>query len=315
MNGNNIPPAPYSADHALKDMQVSQHQPPAMYQPVVPMHPMRNEADMSLGSVSVEEKRAIEEARAKILIAKHCPRRFAEVHETIKEACSRPSLAQRAFYSYPKGGQTVSGASIRLAEELARAMGNIEYGIRELSQDGGKSEMQAFCWDLERNLMSTQTFTVKHEIGTKNGPKKLTDGRDIYELTANMGSRRLRSRILAIIPPDLLDFAIDECKRTLAGQISGSFKDNLIRLQDAFSAIGVSRAMLESNRNKKIEAFLPEDVVELRGVYNSIKDGHAKAGEFFGGGVASNVDALNNEINKIASGIPRTQAEIDMERL
>jgi hypothetical protein len=50
-------------------------------------------------------------------------------------------MAETAFYSYPRGGQTVSGASIRFAEELARCWGNIEYGIKELSRDKDKSEM------------------------------------------------------------------------------------------------------------------------------------------------------------------------------
>ena len=74
--------------------------------------------------------------------------------------------------------------------------------------------MQAYCWDLETNTISSQNFTVEHIMETKQGNRKLTSQRDIYERTANDGARRLRSRILAILPPDLVEDCINECKKT-----------------------------------------------------------------------------------------------------
>ncbi|MEG7697727.1 hypothetical protein U2181_15285, partial [Listeria monocytogenes] len=91
---------------------------------------------------------------------------------------------------------------IRLAEVIARAMGNLEFGVKELARSQSVSEMQAFSWDLETNTRSSQNFQVRHERHTKQGVKPLTDPRDIYEATANEGGRRLRARLLAIIPPD-----------------------------------------------------------------------------------------------------------------
>ena len=71
------------------------------------------------------------------------------------------------------------------------------------------AEMQAYAWDLETNAQSVQNFTNPHirEVGGK--AKVLTSQRDIYEINANMGARRLRSRILAILPTDLVDMAIE----------------------------------------------------------------------------------------------------------
>ena len=37
----------------------------------------------------------------------------------------------------------------RLAEEAARCWGNVDFGIKELSQKDGESEMLAYCWDME----------------------------------------------------------------------------------------------------------------------------------------------------------------------
>lgn len=42
----------------------------------------------------------------------------------------------------------------------------------------------------------------------------LTDSRDIYEATANFGARRMRACILGVIPGDVVDMAVNECKET-----------------------------------------------------------------------------------------------------
>lgn len=43
----------------------------------------------------------------------------------------------------------------------------------------------------------SRQFELKHWRTTKNGGYKLTDDRDIYELEANMASRRIRAWHLA----------------------------------------------------------------------------------------------------------------------
>src|SRR5437868_1985943 len=111
----------------------------------------RKDGHINAGTVAIEESRAVAEAMGKLYVAKNYPRDEAASYEKVMRSCTRPSLADSAEYSYPKGGKNITGASIRLAEELARGWGNIEYGIRELSQRDGESEMEAYCWDLETN--------------------------------------------------------------------------------------------------------------------------------------------------------------------
>ena len=67
-------------------------------------------------------------------------------------ACTRQGLAEQALYSYQKGGTEVSGSSIRLAETLAQNWQHMQFGIRELSQSGGESTVEAFAWDLQRSF-------------------------------------------------------------------------------------------------------------------------------------------------------------------
>ena len=138
-------------------------------------------SSINQGTVAIEASRAIAEAQGKLVIAKRFPRDEVQAYNRVAQACQRKGIAEKAFYSYNRGGGTVSGPTIRFAEELARCWGNIDYGIKELSQDDGKSEMQAYAWDLETNAQSVQNFTNPHirEVGGK--AKILTSQRDIYE--------------------------------------------------------------------------------------------------------------------------------------
>lgn len=238
---------------------------------------------VNAGTVAIEEQRAIAEVKGKLSVAKMFPRNQAQAFQDVMDSCRRPSLAKAAIYSYPRGGQTVSGPSIRLAEELARCWGNIDYGIRELSRNDGMSEMEAYCWDMQTNTISSQKFTVKHLRDKQGGAKELTDERDIYEITANMGGRRMRARILAILPPDLVDAALQQCKATLAGNSEKPVADRVRDMIGAFNKMGINAATLEKYVGHPLTEMLPDEFADLTGIYNSLRDGQSKASDWFGG--------------------------------
>jgi hypothetical protein len=241
--------------------------------------------NINQGTVAVESHRAIAEAQGKLVIAKRFPRDEFQAFADMKKACQRPGLASKAFYSYPRGGETISGPTIRLAEELARCWRNIEYGIKELSQDNGKSEMQAFAWDLEANTMSVQNFTNPHarEVKSKGQTtiKQLTSLRDIYENNANMAGRRLRARILAVLPADFVEEAIAECKKTLAGKNDTPLVDRVRNMIVQFEKLGVTREMIEKRLSRSIDTMNATDLTDYVGIFNSLKDGQTKISDWF----------------------------------
>lgn len=237
--------------------------------------------NVNQGTIAIEASRAIAEAQGKLVIAKRFPRNEVEAYAKAMEACQRISMAQKAFYSFPRGGQTVEGPTIRFAEELARCWGNIDYGIKELSQDEGKSEMQAYAWDLETNSQSVQNFTNPHKREHGKKMVTLTSQRDIYENNANMATRRLRSRILAILPAWFVEGAIDECKKTLAGKNDTPLIDRVKKMVVAFSKIGVTQNQIETRLKKKIETMTSDDFIEYTGIFNAIKQGESKISEWF----------------------------------
>lgn len=231
----------------------------------------------------VEKTRVLQEVQAQVLVARQCPRDEQRAIKRIMDSAKRQSLAENAIYSYPRGGEIVTGASIRTAETIAKYWGNLAYGIKELSQDPNTktSEVMAYCWDLENNVRAEKVFTVKHRRRTKKGSYWLEDDRDIYELTANMGARRLRACILNVVPSDVVEDFLNECQKTLAGGNDKPLKERIKEMIKAFETLGVTQAQIEKRIGTKADNFIEHNLVTLRGIYKAIKDNFAKIDDYF----------------------------------
>ena len=227
--------------------------------------------------------RQAQEVQGAIVMAKKFPRDEYDAMERIKRTCQRATLAEQAIYSYPRGGQTVMGPSIRLAEALAQNWGNIDYGVIELEQKNGSSEMMAYAWDLESNTRVTKIFTVEHKRDTKKGTYQLTDSRDIYEATANFGARRMRACILGVIPGDVVDMAVGECKETVKKGIGKEpINERVTKLINAFKTeFRVTREQIEKYTERNCADFGEDEFLSLKGVYKALKDGQAKTEDYF----------------------------------
>lgn len=236
--------------------------------------------------------RQAQEVQAAMVIAKKFPRDESVAWSRVMTACQRKSLAEQAMYEYPKGGTKVTGPSIRLAEAMAQAWGNLDFGIVELEQNKGESQVMAYAWDLETNTRQTKIFSVPHIRETKKGNIPLTDPRDIYEMVANQGARRLRSCILGVIPKDVSDAAVDACMKTLAGGNKEPLIDRVRKgakvFEDKFS---VTIPMLEKYIGCKLEAFSENDLIRLNNVYRSLNDGMAKREDYFDLGTVTQDDS------------------------
>ena len=227
-----------------------------------------------------DEARAIAEVQAAMMIARANPRDQIAAMDRILNACARPSLAEAAVYTYAKGGSNVSGPSIRLAEAIAQQWGNISFGLRELSQSNGESTVQAFAWDVETNTRREITFQVPHARHTRKGTYKLEDPREIYELVANQGSRRLRACILAVIPGDVTEAAVNQCETTMHAKADTS-PEAIQKLLSAFESFGISKEQIEARIQRRIDAIQPAQIVSLRKIFASLKDGMSSPAEWF----------------------------------
>lgn len=225
--------------------------------------------------------RQAQEVQAAMVVAKKFPRDEIEAYNRIMRACQRKSLAEQSCYEYPRGGQKVTGPSIRLAEALAQNWGNLDYGIIELEQKEGESQVMAYAWDLETNTRQTKIFSVPHIRSTRTGNKALTDPRDIYEMVANQGARRLRACILGVIPGDVIDKAVEQCELTMRSNNVGPLIDRVRDMIRAFEPFGVTQEMIEKTIGCNSEAFSENDLVRLRKIGKSLRDGMAHKEDYF----------------------------------
>lgn len=268
--------------------------------------------DNQLKPVNTEAmiSRQSQEVQAAMVVAKKFPRDMQASYERIMKSCERKTLAESAIYSYPRGTTKIEGPSIRLAEAIAQNWGNMDFGIVELEQVNGESTVMAYAWDLETNTRSSKIFSVKHERKAKGKITKLDDPRDIYELVANMGARRLRASILAIIPGDVIDAAVVKCKQTLIASVEGqgaNMEETKTAMVTAFKSFKVTEKMLEKLIGCNLEAFTATDIVKLKSVFKSLKDGMAGPEAFFD--MSDDSDKANSE----PIDIPKKEEKVETD--
>lgn len=242
--------------------------------------------------MTAEMQRQIAEIQAQFMMALHRPRVPMVAVDKMLLECQRPSLAEVALYSFSRGGTAINGLSIRALEMIARNWGNIKYGFRVLDRSAGRSVLQAYAYDLESNVPVERIFEVRHVRDKKGGAVPLTDERDIYELEANQAQRRVRACIEALIPGDVLDVCEDEIRKTLEAR-ADTTAEGIKKMLELFKAFGVNQKMIESRIQRNVTAITASQMVGLRSVYNSLKDGMSSIDQWFDKTLADSPDKKN----------------------
>ena len=235
-------------------------------------------------ATTVEQSRAVAEVQAMVVVAQSRPRDETAAIEQMRQACRRIQMANRAFYKFPRGGQTVQGATVHLARELARCWGNINYGVTELDRNdaAGQSEMVAYAWDVQTNARSATSFIVPHKRDKKGGAENLVDLRDIYENNANNAARRLREMIFSVLPRWYVDEAMDLCRITLQkGEGETPLPARIATAIAWFAELGISRERVEAKVGAKSAAWTVVDLANLKISYESLRNKEVTPDEEF----------------------------------
>lgn len=231
-------------------------------------------------SAAAVVQREVAEVQGAMVIAQRFPRDERRSMDRILRNCTRLSLAEQAIYQYARGGTQISGPSIRLAEELARSWGNMASGVIELERREGYSECLAYAWDYETNYRDERRFRVRHWRDTKGGGYQVKDERDIYEIIANQGARRKRACILAVIPGDVTEAAVDQCDETMRTKVDVT-PERIKKMLDAFKIYGVTREAIEERIQRRMDSITPALFVQLGRIYTSIHEGASGPADWF----------------------------------
>jgi hypothetical protein len=218
-----------------------------------------------------------------IATAKQYPRDLNTVLNKIATyATMDKETAEDCFYVLRRkdangNDNTIEGLSIRMAEIIAGAWGNLRVQTLIIGNDGRKITAQAVCHDLETNFAVCKT--VDRRITTKTG-KTYSD--DMQVVTGNAAaSIAFRNAVLAVIPKAVTKRVINEVKKVALGQaidVETSRKNCLAN----FAKAGVTEAMICQYLGiKAIAEIDKEKLFELRATWNAIKEGTTTVQETF----------------------------------
>jgi hypothetical protein len=225
------------------------------------------------------------ELKAAIVVAKRFPRDEATAFAKLMKSCERPTMAEHAVYSFPRGGAKVEGPSISMAREAARCWGNIRFGCRIVSDDEEQLHIKGWALDLEVNNYIEEEDKFAKLIFRKKGGWQKPDERDLRELKNRRGAICVRNCLLQVLPPDVIDDAVRQVKETLRKAASGELKQNrtdaIRRLAKGFLDVGVSVDLLERKLQHKLETVTEAEIVELRGIWSSIADSNSQVKDHF----------------------------------
>jgi hypothetical protein len=228
---------------------------------------------------------------ARFILALQRPRDIDTVRVKLLKECKRPGFAQVARYSKPVGGQRIEGASIRFAEAALRLMGNVLPETSVIYDDNQKRIVRVSVTDLETNLTYSSDVSVEKTVERsfiKDGQvplstRKNSNGKPVYlmpateddianKVNANV-SKALRGHALRILPGDILEEAMEQCLKTLNSEAAADPDRERKKIADAFASLRVMPNHLAEYLGHAIDTCAPSELVELRALYQAIKDG------------------------------------------
>jgi hypothetical protein len=224
------------------------------------------------GHAAALAAQAENQVKSAVLIAKQFPRDEDTAIQRIERACMRPAMAEKADYSYPRGGGQVQGPSVYLMRAIAQYFGNIEYGFHVIAETDEGALLRAYAWDIESNTRSERDHFVKRLVQRKEGWVR-PDERDFREWLGNIGSRLERRCLENVIPRDIVDTAREVAAATRVNQYAKDPDEARKKILAAFNEINVPAKELAEYLNKPIVQASPVEIDMLRGIYRAIKDG------------------------------------------
>lgn len=171
----------------------------------------------------------------------------------------------------------IEGLSVRMAEIIAGAWGNLRVQARIIGNDGRQITAQAICHDLETNFAVSKE--VKRSILTKKG---YTFSEDMQVVTGNAAcSIAFRNAVLTVIPKAVTKRIINEVKQVALGQSIDleQSRQNVIKY---FASLGVKQEDLFLYVGvKSLQEIDKQKIFELRATANAIKEGTTTVQECF----------------------------------
>lgn len=244
-------------------------------------------------SIGVVEAQSRAEMAQQSIAARKFRRDFAKVKQAaIVLATFDTETAMSCFYTVPRGGKSVTGPSIRLAEIVAAAWGNLRVTARIVEISSTYLVVQASACDVEVNNIFQSD--VRRNIVNKRGERY---NEDMITTTANAAiAIAQRNAIFKVVPGAFVDSIEREVRKYAAGE-GKQLQERLGELVKKLEKLGTTQPHIRRYLNiEKWADAQPEDLIALVGAFNAIRDGESTVEEIFGG---AKVDAKLSAAEKI----------------
>lgn len=243
---------------------------------------MEKQDNTQISSIEMVSALNRSEVDIQVATAKQYPRSLTHVLNQIETyATMDTETAEDCFYALRRAGNNgdtiIEGVSVRMAEIIAGAWGNMRVQTRILSNDGKTITVQGMCHDLETNL--AVSVEVKRRITNREGR---TFSEDMQVVTGNAASAiAFRNAVLKVVPKAVTKNVIDRVKKVAMGQ-SIDLEAARQRLISYYLKLGVPADQLFSYLNiKSAEEMDKEKLFELKSLANAIKEGTTTVKESF----------------------------------
>jgi len=208
------------------------------------------------------------------------------IRDCMDMATLNETIADECIYALPRrerdegGGwieKTIEGPSARLAEIVVSAWGNCRAGARVIEEGAEFVVAQGVFRDLQRN--TEITYEVRRRITNKYGRRYSAD---MIGVTANAAcSIALRNAVFKGVPKALWNQVYEAARAVVAGDSKtlAARRDQALEL---LQKVGVSRPRVLAKLGVNGTADIGfEEIVLLKGLHNSIKEGEVTAEEAF----------------------------------
>lgn len=213
-----------------------------------------------------------------ITTAKKWPRNLKQfTAHAINAATLDHGTAASCCYSLSRSGKRVEGPSVRLAEIIASAWGNMRVASRVVSDDGRFVTAQGVAHDLERNVaISTE---VQRRITDKSGKTYSEDMIQTTAMAANAIARR--NAILAAVPRCYWGPIYEKCKEVQRGS-EATLEERRTAAIKWFESKGVKLPrLLEGVGRASVEDIGLDELMHLTGIRTAVKEGETTLEEAF----------------------------------
>jgi hypothetical protein len=239
------------------------------------------------------------EVDVQVATAKKYPRSISRFRKDLHEAVTvDQETAGTMFYTLERGKgrnkKIIPGPSVRFAECVQWAWGNIRSEGRVVGTTDTEVIAQGVCWDLERNVGSR--IEVRRRITDRNGNRY---NADMITVTGNAAvSIALRNAIFDVVPFSLAKKAYDQARRTAVGE-GKTFEARRLEILADLLELGVEAETVFAHMGIDGVADLTTNHVRhLIGLRNAIREGETTAGAIFDPPKAESAGArgLNEEL-------------------